>query len=127
MVRFWAGGAGDTYDESYAKWIAAVTKVMRKHPPEVYAAGHDHNLQILAGNGYAGVEVISGAGAKGRVSAVTHLPSTLFAHAAMGFVVVDFGRRGEADVAVLRVLEAAASEPVFEMDLPESPRSPGAR
>jgi len=124
IVRFWAGGAGDTYDEGYAKWITAVTRVMRKHPPEVYAAGHDHNLQVLAGNEYAGVEVVSGAGAKGRVSSVTPLPNTLFAHAAMGFVVIDFGLRGGADVAVLRVLEAQASSPVFEMVLPDAQPSP---
>jgi hypothetical protein len=120
MFRFWAGRSGDTYDDTYAKWIAAATPAMREHPPELYAAGHDHNLQVLNGHDYAGTEIVSGAGALERVSTVTHLPSTIFAHAATGFVVIDFGTRNGADVAVLRVVEAGADAPVFEMELPHS-------
>lgn len=118
MIRFWGGSAGDTYDEAYARWIEATTEVMRKHQPDLYAAGHDHNLQVLDGHDYVGTELVSGAGAEERVSTVTHLPSTLFAHAASGFIVVDFGTRNGKDVAVLRVVETRANEPTFEMELP---------
>lgn len=118
VIRFWSGGAGDTYDEAYARWIDAATGVMRKNQPELYAAGHDHNLQVLSGHDYVGTEIVSGAGAVERVSTVTHLPSTLFAHSAPGFVVIDFGQRDGQDVAVLRVVEAQADAPVFEMELP---------
>lgn len=120
MIRFWGGSAGDTYDEGYAQWIAATTEVMRKHQPELYAAGHDHNLQVLSGHDYVGTEVVSGAGAQERVSTVTDLPSTLFAHAAAGFIAIDFGTRDGKDVAVLRVVEAGAEGAAFEMDLPTS-------
>lgn len=120
MIRFWGGSAGDTYDEGYAQWIAATTEVMRKHQPDLYAAGHDHNLQVLSGHDYAGTEVVSGAGAQERVSTVTDLPSTLFAHAAAGFIVIDFGMRDGNNVAVLRVIETEAEDAVFEMDLPAS-------
>lgn len=118
VIRFWAGTSGDTYDDAYARWITATTHVMRKHKPELYAAGHDHNLQVLDGHDYVGTELVSGAGAVERVSTVTHLPSTLFAHAAGGFMVIDFGTRNGEDVAVLRVIEAQVDGPVFEMELP---------
>jgi hypothetical protein len=49
---------------------------------------------------------------------VTQLEQTLFAHAAAGFIVVDFGLRDEQRVVVLRVVEAGAEAPVFEMEMP---------
>ena len=62
---------------------------------------------------------MSGAGARARVSTVTHLDETIFAHAAEGFVVVDFGRRGDEDAVVVRVVEPLVSidEPVYLYEL----------
>lgn len=118
MLRFWLGGLGDVYDEGYADWIAAVKPVLAKHLPAVYAAGHDHSLQVLEGGDVVGTQIVSGAGSRDRVTTVTHLESTLFAHAASGFVVLDFGKRGALDAAVLRVVEVNQEAPVFEMELP---------
>ncbi len=124
------GGLLNTYEDEYADWIARTQAVLRRHPPTIYAAGHDHNLQLLEAGDVAGLYVVSGAGARERVSTVTHLPETIFAHAAEGFVVVDFGRRPldasrSADptpaesAVVVRVIEPVVSphEPVFEMEL----------
>lgn len=108
------GGLMNTYEPTYADWIARTEEVFRRNPPEVYAAGHDHNLQLLEGGDAVGIHVVSGAGARERVSTVTHLPETFFAHAAPGFVVIDIG----ADAAVLRVVEEGSDAPVFEMALP---------
>lgn len=112
------GGLGNTYEPAYADWIARTQEVFRRHPPLIYAAGHDHSLQILEAGDVAGAYVVSGAGARDRVSTVTHLSETVFAHAAPGFVVVDFARRGDENVVVLRVVEAGHEGPVFEVDLP---------
>ena len=109
------GGLMNTYEPNYADWISRTEEVFRRHPPEVYAAGHDHNLQLLEGGDVVGIHVVSGAGARERVSTVTHLPETFFAHAAPGFVVVDIG----VDATVLRVVEEGSANPVFEMQLPE--------
>ena len=97
-------------------WIERTQAVFRRHPPALYAAGHDHNLQLLDSGDVAGLFVVSGAGARERVSTVTHLPETIFAHAAEGFVAVDFERTDEAERIVLRVVEPLVSvdEPVFE-------------
>lgn len=100
------GGLGNTDEKDYAGWIEATRAVLRRHAPAIYAAGHDHNLQLLDAQGVAGIYVVSGAGAVERVSTVTHLPETLFAHAVPGFVVADFGTSDGEPVVVLRVIES---------------------
>jgi len=112
------GGLLNTYEPEYADWIAQTQDVFRRHPPTLYAAGHDHNLQLLESGDVAGLYIVSGAGARDRVSTVTHLPESIFAHAAEGFVVVDFMSGGSA--VVIRVVEPVLQPdgPVFEMALP---------
>jgi len=111
------GGLGNTYEPLYADWIARTQTVMRKNPPLIYAAGHDHNLQILEGGDFVGALVVSGAGAPERVSTVTHIAETNFAHAHPGFIVLDVGLRGENEAAVLRVIENGSQEPVYEQEV----------
>ncbi|MCH2172022.1 metallophosphoesterase [Myxococcota bacterium] len=121
VVSYYAwrlGGLGNTYEETYADWISQTSDVMREHPPILYAAGHDHSLQILEGGDTVGAFVVSGAGAPGRVSTVTNIEQTIFAHAHPGFITLDLGHRGPADAAVLRVYETGTDAPVFEMELP---------
>jgi hypothetical protein len=111
------GGLGNTYEPTYADWIAATSEVLRRHRPALVAAGHDHSLQILEAGDVAGAYVVSGAGSPDRVSTVTNIPSTIFAHAHPGFVIADFGRRGEEAAVVLRVIENGKPCAVFEMDV----------
>ena len=115
------GGLLNTYETDYADWIAQAQAVMRAHPPAIYAAGHDHNLQLLESEDVAGLYVVSGAGVRDRVSTVTNIEETIFAHAAEGFVVVDFGRTDAGDEAtVVRIVEpmVSADTPVYEYALP---------
>jgi hypothetical protein len=121
IVGFYAlmyGGLGNTYEPNYADWIEKTEAVFRENPPLIYAAGHDHNLQVLQAGDVAGLHVVSGAGAPERVSTVTNLPGSLFAHAAPGFVVLDFGQRDRVEAAILRVVENGFDAPVFEMSVP---------
>ena len=111
------GGLGNTYEAGYADWIARTQDVLRRNPPDVYAAGHDHSLQLLDSADVAGIYIVSGAGSRDRVSTVTDLPETFFAHAAPGFIVVDFGASEGRDAVVIRVVEPDVAEPVFEMEL----------
>jgi Calcineurin-like phosphoesterase len=112
------GGLMNTYEPNYADWIERTLAVFRKHPPLAYSAGHDHNLQLLDAEDFARIEIVSGAGARDRVSTVTHIPPTIFAHAAPGFVVLDFGMRDGEEVVVARIIETEIENPVFEMDVP---------
>jgi len=111
------GGLLNTYEAGYADWIEQAQAVLRRNPPVIYAAGHDHSLQVLDSGDVAGIYVVSGAGSAERVSTVTNLPESHFAHAAPGFVVVDVGLREGRDVVVLRVIEQGLPDPVFEMEL----------
>lgn len=111
------GSLGNTYEPNYAAWIERIEQVLLRNPPLIYAAGHDHNLQILESDGEVGVHIVSGAGAPERVSTVTNIPATIFAHAAPGFIVVDIGQREGEPAVVLRVVENGFDQPVFEMDL----------
>jgi hypothetical protein len=116
-IGWMMGGLGNTYEPKYADWIEKTQAVLRRNPPVIYAAGHDHSLQLLDSGDVAGIYVVSGAGAEDRVSTVTNIDESKFAHAAPGFIVVDFGLRDGRDIVVLRVIERDFSEPVFEMEL----------
>ncbi len=124
-IGWMIGGLANTYEPEYADWIERTQAVLRRNPPAVYAAGHDHSLQLLESGDVAGIYIVSGAGAIERVSTVTHLPETFFAHAAPGFVVVDVGRMGDKEAVVIRVVESGVPDAVFEMALPgPSPSTP---
>lgn len=112
------GGLGNTYEPAYADWIAKTEAVLRENPPELYAAGHDHNLQLLDAKGAAGLYVVSGAGAVERVSTVTSIPETRFAHAVPGFVVAVFGVREGRPLVRLEVVESREQDAVFALEIP---------
>ena len=60
----------------------------------IYAAGHDHSLQVLKGH-TANYLLVSGAASSEKVSEVTDGSNTLFYHAHAGFMMVDFRTNGE--------------------------------
>ncbi len=70
----------------------------------LFAAGHEHSLQVLEGE-LVDYVLISGSAAK--TSPVSHGEDTLFAHLHTGFMVVDFMESGSA---LLRVIEPEAGE-----------------
>jgi hypothetical protein len=79
--------------------------------PLLYAAGHDHSLQIFKGDRAVPYTLVSGFGSRVKSSAVRHDRATLFAHAdpaRPGFMVLDLLRDGRARLAVV---EAAAGTP----------------
>lgn len=80
-----------------------------KVPLLIYAAGHDHSLQVLKGctTDYL---LVSGAGSNEKLSNVKHGHDTLFAHEHTGFMVIDFLEKGKV---LLRVVEPANKEVVF--------------
>ncbi len=119
VIRLIFGTLQDTYEEGYREIMTPIEAALAKSPPTLYAAGHDHNLQVLEGQGLATFQVVSGAGATQRVRGghVTHIESTLFAHGHAGFVAVDFLRESDRERAVLHVVETASDTPVFSMDV----------
>jgi hypothetical protein len=114
----------DTDAPLYRSMLRRLRPALAAEPPLVFAAGHDHSLQVIEGRDTAGTLVVSGAGSAENVNTVTAIAGTLFAHAHPGFVVIDFygdadfGDALAGDRAMLRVIETGRSRPVFEMELP---------
>ncbi|MCG9130747.1 hypothetical protein J5I95_03600 [Candidatus Poribacteria bacterium] len=88
-----------------AFWVSEAGKT----PLLIYAAGHDHSLQVLRGL-ITDYLLVSGAGSKKKLSAVGKGNNTLFAHEHTGFMVIDFLENGKV---LLRVVEPADKEVVF--------------
>lgn len=69
----------------YRHLSKVLTTAFAANPPLLYAAGHDHNLQVLRGVGtqYA---LVSGTGIYDHTGRVRRLPSTIYAKRASGFM-----------------------------------------
>ena len=81
--------------------------VPEKTPLLIYAAGHDHSLQVLKGD-TTDYLIVSGAGSK--ISGVKRGKETLFACSREGFMVMDFF---DDDTVLLRVVVPGDKEVVF--------------
>jgi hypothetical protein len=76
----------------------------RQAAPLIYAAGHDHSLQLFEGRNGPRYTLVSGMGS--RASDVGHNRRTLFAHSNPlhgGFMEIDFLTDGSARLAVWEV------------------------
>jgi hypothetical protein len=96
----------------YQRFIAAIRRAFKEHPPALYAAGHEHNLQVIAG-GPARLQLVSGAGTFGHSGRAVAIEGTLFARDASGFARLDIPRSGRARLAVLQVDGRGSSREVF--------------
>lgn len=76
----------DLSSSRYRHFTASIGRVLAENPPLLYAAGHDHNLQVLESN-TAAAEVVSGAGSK--TDHAGHGPRALFSLKDGGFFIVD--------------------------------------
>jgi hypothetical protein len=118
QLYWWGGGSlEDLDDPDYREALEALEHSLAASPPLVYAGGHDHSLQLIRGREGAPLHVVSGAGSSSKVTTVTAVEGTLFAHAHPGFVVLDFQRGAAGDDVVLRIVETGVDAPVLEIDL----------
>jgi hypothetical protein len=105
----------DMLEPGYAEMVDVVSDVLDDHPPVVVAGGHDHSLQVLESGDIARLVIVSGAAS--RTSGVIPLEGTLFAHAHLGFVVLDFHRleRGDETLVVNVIETGRGADPVFSL------------
>ena len=78
----------------------AIGGVFAKAAPLVYAAGHEHNLQVIEGKG-AEYLLVSGTGFYGHASRTAFTGGTIFARVASGFMRLDVSPSGEVRLAVV--------------------------
>ena len=92
----------DIPSRAYGRMRAALDSAFAGSPPLIYAAGHEHTLQVIAGTSTRYV-LVSGTGTFGHIDRVTALDSTRFARSASGFMRVEFLRDGRARLGVIIV------------------------
>jgi hypothetical protein len=92
----------DATNSANRKMREALDSVFTVHPPLVYAAGHEHNLQVMDGTS-AKYLIVSGAGSQGMLNPVFRLPETRFARQATGFMRLDIMRDRRVRLSVLTV------------------------
>jgi hypothetical protein len=102
----------DMPSRSYQRLIAAFRRAFADAPPALYAAGHEHNLQVIARREVP-LELVSGGGIYGHHGRVSRIRGTLFGRNASGFARLDVPRSGRARLAVLEVDRTGRSREVF--------------
>ncbi len=100
---------------AYRKEISKALSSYKGKPPFVFAAGHDHNLQVITGEFGNRLHLISGAGSGKKLYSVRSGPGTLFSSSKEGFVLLEIYSGGRS---VVRVIEVDRDESVFLLEVP---------
>ena len=88
----------------------ALESALASDRPLIYAAGHEHSLQVFLGGREAEYLLVSGLGSASKKTAVGHTERTLFAHATPGFMALDVLSD---DRILLRVIEPGENAVVY--------------
>jgi hypothetical protein len=102
----------DLWSPAYQRLIAALRRAFAGAQPALYAAGHEHNLQVITG-GPARLELVSGGGIYGHSDRVVPIEGSLFVRNASGFARLEVPVAGRARLAVLEVDRGGVSREVF--------------
>ena len=105
--RRFAGLSQDVMSGSNRRMRDSIESAFRESIPLVYAAGHDHSLQVLRSGRKAPYVLVSGAGSAGKVSCAVRLRESLYTSPHRnGFMRLDIMRGGGV---LLRVFRFASS------------------
>ena len=102
----------DMSSRAYQRLITAFRRAFSGRPPDLYAAGHEHNLQVIAG-GPVPLQLVSGGGIYQHTEKAANIRGTLYAKEASGFARLDVPSAGPARLAVLTVTADGQSHEVF--------------
>jgi hypothetical protein len=109
----------DVPSDAYQQMIESIERGFAAAPPLVYAAGHDHDLQLIRGVGAARFEVVSGAGSAPNLTWAHAIPGTLFAAAESGYARLDAGAGGAVALTIETLDASGALAPAFRACLAE--------
>jgi calcineurin-like phosphoesterase family protein len=97
----------------YCRMRATFDSAFAADRPLLYAAGHDHGLQVFRGGG-ARYSLVSGGGVYGHTGPVTRRPGTLLAMRASGFMRLDVvAGTGRERLSVFTVDGSGAAQEVY--------------
>lgn len=107
VYRMAGGYRQDIPSSGYQHMLHRLQEAFRKQPPLALAAGHDHNLQVLAGRYGVDYALVSGSGSISRPDPVSRGDDTYCASPFAGFLRLDFLRDGRVRLEVVEVHEGA--------------------
>jgi hypothetical protein len=108
-IRAMGVSAEDMAAGPYRRLRAALDTAFACRPPAVYAAGHEHTLQVLD-RGRPPLLLVSGAGIADHESYVERLPETRLALPSAGFMRADLLRDGRLRLGVITAAQGTARE-----------------
>lgn len=106
----------DVSGEEYTRLRVNMQGAFQRNPPLIYAAGHEHNLQVFQ-RAPARYQVVSGAGIYGHTTAVRAITGTRYARRASGFQRITFLRDGRVRLGVILVNRNGQAREDFSMFL----------
>ena len=110
LYTFTSASDEDTFSDIYQRMIRSLDSVIGKYERVMFAAGHEHSLQVFRDGRGHGPEytLVSGAANSNKVSGVWHNEDTRFALAREGFMELDITAEG----VYLKVFTIDGAEPV---------------
>jgi hypothetical protein len=109
----------DLSHDAYVHVRRALSGALASARPLVYAAGHEHSLQVFGPNAATDFEVVSGGGYYGHTTNVGWRDDTLFAARASGFMQLDALKDGRVRLGVVVVDEAGRGSEAYSRWLKE--------
>jgi hypothetical protein len=109
----------DVPSDAYQRMIQSIERGFAAAPPLVYAAGHDHDLQVIRGSGATHFEVVSGAGSAPNLTWAHAIPGSLFAAAEPGLARIDARAGGAVELTIETLDASGALNPAFRACLAE--------
>ena len=102
----WLRGLGlipqDVPSKRYQHLKKSLRRAFADRQPLLYAAGHDHSLQLLKEDGFP-FHVVSGSGSMKNLTDVYAIDGTIFCREASGFFRLDVNKTGKARLAMIAV------------------------
>ncbi len=120
FARLRGASRQDLTNEHNRQMVEALEGVFREHPPLVYAAGHEHALQVLEGASARHL-LVSGAGIYNHESAVRKIDGTRFASSRAGFMKLEIEGGGRVRLSVLEVNERGDAVEAYAAWLTDKP------
>ena len=98
----------------YQRLIRSLRKAFSDAPPALFAAGHEHNMQVIKGE-VVPLGLVVGTGYYAHTGRAVPIQGTVFAKRASGFARLDVPHRGAPRLAVLEVDSAGGSHEAFSI------------
>ncbi|TDJ54528.1 MAG: hypothetical protein E2O47_05880 [Gemmatimonadetes bacterium] len=116
LSRQWGISSQDQSSGLNKRMVAAFDSAFAGQPPLVYAAGHEHHLEVLEGAS-ASYLLVSGAGIYNHASSTAWRDDTRFAAEEAGYIRLDVLRGGPIRLAVVTVDETGQGTEAFSLYL----------